>query len=113
MKKRVITDKHKEAISKSLQGKAPWSLGKELPETVKESISATMKDRCICPGKTAREANIVSISKRWLVTFPDGHQEMVTNLREFCREHTLTPQNMIKVMQGKIGQHKGFRCDKL
>lgn len=43
------------------------------------------------------ERSIKSNSRRWLVTFPDGKQEVVTNLREFCRNNNLTYTSMRKM----------------
>jgi len=49
-------------------------------------------------------------SKTYTITFPDGHEETIRGLAEFCRIHKLTPTTMISVDRGKQKQHKGFKC---
>ena len=53
----------------------------------------------------AREAN----QKDWLVTFPDGHQEIITNLRQFALENGLDQGNLMHVVSGRQKQHKGYK----
>ena len=49
----------------------------------------------------------------WLITFPDGHQETIQNLRAFARENGLTAPLMIAVSKGLQRHHKQFRCSKV
>jgi hypothetical protein len=49
-----------------------------------------------------------SKSREWLITHPDGHQEMVRNLNEFCKNNGLHHSAMIEISQGKRKQHKGY-----
>lgn len=48
--------------------------------------------------------------KEFIVTFPNGNEERILGLRDFCRKHGLHHQNLGQVAKGKISQHKGFRC---
>lgn len=50
--------------------------------------------------------------KSFVVTFPNGDQHTITNLRNFCRENNLDPGTMSAVAHGKRHHksHKGFRC---
>ena len=52
-------------------------------------------------------------SKRWLIIWPDGHEEEIINLHKFCKEHGLNTGNMANVARGLVPHHKGFRCIKL
>lgn len=47
--------------------------------------------------------------KAYIITHPDGTEEEIFGLSEFCRKHNLATGNMNKVLRGKISQHKGFK----
>lgn len=51
-------------------------------------------------------------SKEYLITFPDGHIEIIKNLAKFCRENDLNRGHMHKIISGRRKQHKGFKCQK-
>jgi len=53
-----------------------------------------------------REAN----SKSYIITFPDGTETKITNLRQFALAHNLDPGNLSKVAYGIVSQHKGFKA---
>lgn len=40
--------------------------------------------------RSARESHVDKTSKKYIVRFPDGHEEAVKNLDKFAREHNLT-----------------------
>jgi hypothetical protein len=103
-------------------------LGRVRSEEAKDKQRQKMKGRKLTPehanklkqsrlgkGQTAnqkekaREAN----QKDWLVTFPDGHQEIVTNLRQFALVNALDQGNLMHVVSGRQKQHKGFRVCRL
>lgn len=48
-------------------------------------------------------------NKSYIVTHPDGNEEIITGLPEFCEKHNLCPSTMTKVVKGKHLHHKGFR----
>ena len=48
-------------------------------------------------------------SKKWVITHPDGTEEIVHGLSEWCRQHGLHKQGFIPVAQGKYKQYKGYR----
>ena len=54
-----------------------------------------------------------SVSKHYLVTFPDGRLEKVFNLSKFCRQFGLSKAAMSQVSYGRVKQHKSFKCIKL
>jgi group I intron endonuclease len=49
-------------------------------------------------------------SKKYIITFPDGHEEIITGLNTFCKRAGLNTGNMSWVAKGKKLQHKGFKC---
>ena len=79
-----------EAIEKTRQG----NLGKKQTEFQKQR---------------AREAN----QKKWLIIRPDGTEEIIINLNQYCRDKGLSSSNMIAVASGKQKQHKGYRVFRL
>lgn len=50
-------------------------------------------------------------AKKYIVIFPDGHEEFVHGLNKFCKEYKLDTSSMIKVAKGKNTTHKGFKCE--
>lgn len=53
------------------------------------------------------------MSNKWFITFPDGHEEEIINLNQFCRNNNLDSSTMVKVSKGEFNKHKGFTCIKL
>lgn len=52
-------------------------------------------------------------SKKWLITYPNGKSEEVTNLKYFCNNNNLYYSTMNKIANGVIKCHKGFTCEKI
>jgi group I intron endonuclease len=55
----------------------------------------------------------INCSKNYLITFPDGHKEIIKNLTTFCKKLNLDRRSMHRVISGKYKKHKGFRCEKV
>jgi hypothetical protein len=64
---------------------------------------------------TLPEHKIIHNRKRWLITDPDGFEEIVFNLSEFCDKNDLSYRSMRNVANGKAkkGLHRGYGCEKL
>jgi hypothetical protein len=82
-------------------------LGKKLSKEVVEKMALGHR------GIPCSEAAIASTAKRFLIIFPDGHEEEIINMRKFCRENDLSYRNMKRVLRGERKQHKGFKAIKL
>lgn len=52
-------------------------------------------------------------SDTWEITFPNGEQRIVKNLKAFCLKHDLNQGAMNQVGLGRYKQHKGYGCKKL
>jgi group I intron endonuclease len=98
--------------------------GKTHPEGTKQKMSEIAKQRDSRTGLNApnfgktrsedtNEHVRSKVSKRWAVKFPDGHDEEITNLKQFCREKELTFPTMLAVASGKQKQHKGYSVARL
>lgn len=49
-------------------------------------------------------------SKSYIVTFPDGKEETITNLSKFCRKYNLNSGAMSQVALGNSNQHQNYLC---
>ena len=49
-------------------------------------------------------------SKKYIITFPDEHEEFIIGLPEFCENNNLSTGTMTQVVKGKRIHHKGFKC---
>ncbi|MDD4242688.1 MAG: NUMOD3 domain-containing DNA-binding protein [Bacilli bacterium] len=58
----------------------------------------------------SRKGSDNSNSKKYIVTFPDGHEEIISCMRIFCIEYNLNSSSMSQIAKDKYKQHKGFKC---
>lgn len=54
-----------------------------------------------------------ALSKKWLITDPNGNTFMIENLRKFCLDNKLDQGNMMHVVRGRQKQHKGYVCSRV
>ena len=54
-----------------------------------------------------------SLECSWLIISPQGQTINIVNLRKFCTHNGLDQGNMVKVSQGILKQHKGWKCLKI
>ena len=54
------------------------------------------------------ESGVPARAKHWVVTHPNGQEERVFNLAEFCRLHNLSKAHMCSVVKGHRKHHKQF-----
>jgi len=80
----------------------------ELVEKRRKAQLAQNRKQTDYQKEKAREAN----SKEWIITFPNGTESHIINLNAFCKEYGLDQGNMMKVVNGKIKAHKGYKCRK-
>lgn len=111
---RTHTDTQKKAHSKEM--KKRWKAGvyADRPPQTQEHIQKRADGRR-GKGQTRYQKDVVSklMEKEWIVTFPDGHEENIVNLRQFCFEHNLDSGNLQRTQPGgNQRQHKGFKVRK-
>jgi group I intron endonuclease len=91
-------------------------------------IKLTIKDTKKCSDSTRtliKNANIgrklseESIAKRtaaeagiWEI-YKDNNKLLIKNLKNYCRENSMSYNCMLRVSRGERSQHKGFKCRKL
>lgn len=101
---KVRSEETKKAISQTKMG------SKQTPEHAKNRAESAkgfkqsqyQKDR-------ARE----TLEASWVITNPQGQILNIVNLRKFCDDNGLDQGNMVKVSQGILKQHKGWKCLKV
>lgn len=90
-----------ENIKKAAEKRGPinYWLGKERNTETREKISKTKEG-----------------VYNWEITFPDGHKEIINNLRKFCRDHSeygIHRSGLQLASKDGRNQHKGFHIRKL
>ena len=60
-------------------------------------------------GKHSEQA-ILKMSKTYIITYPDGTEKVITNLKNFCRDNNLNDGHLSSIATGNRKLHKGFRC---
>lgn len=99
--------------------------GDSISDETREKIRAAMKGRKITwydkivasrianPNRkkakdfVARGAANVN-SKSYLIKFPDGHEERIKGLNQFCKDNGLNNSSMSHTLSGKDKSHKGY-----
>lgn len=90
----VRTAEHSEKIAQRLRGK-------KLTEEHKQKIGKASLGNKHNLGKDNR-------ALEYIIVHPDGREEVVRNMRNFCEEHNLSRAMMCGVCKGKYKQHRGF-----
>lgn len=52
-------------------------------------------------------------AKQWVIIYPDKHEEIIKNMREFCRKENLDCEAMYSIAKGIQQSHKKFKCKRL
>ncbi len=115
LKGRKYSEDHKLNISKSLTGRILSEehldnirlskVGKTHSDNTKEKMSKSHK------GHNRNKKGVDNnLSKQFVITHPNGHQETIKGLNEYCRQYSLNSSSMVQVAKGKAKQHKGFIC---
>lgn len=81
--------------------------GKKLTEEHKQKIVVSLTGRHQPESQKIKVSE--KLSKEWLVTSPNGEQQIVKNLRQFCKENKLDQGNLSR---GKYKGWTAFRVDK-
>lgn len=116
------TEETKQKISQSLQGRV-------LLETTKQRMSITRKKKSQETGyrppsfegknHTKQHKEYMSelfkgsnstLSKKYIITTPEGVEIIIDGIRNFAKKHGLTHQLLISVAKGKQKHHKGYKC---
>jgi hypothetical protein len=97
-------------------GRIPWNKGKKGNNLKKETCIKMSLSRIGNKNNLGNFWSKETYNKNccnYKITFPDGHTEIVNNLRQFCKYNNLNSGNMNQVALGNFKQHKGFKATKL
>jgi hypothetical protein len=91
---------HKEWIKNNLSGKNNpfYKASKKNPEKYRGKNNVLYG----VPNIKARKA--------YVITFPDGSEQTIIGIIDFCKKHNLNSGNMLSCASGKQKQCKGFKC---
>lgn len=100
------SDEVKKRMSRMNSGRNNPNYGKHHTKEAKEKIAKANKGRLV--GKKH------PLARKYTVITPTGKRIFVYGLNEFCRNYKMekldTP-NLTRVAQGKLKQHKGYKCE--
>jgi group I intron endonuclease len=92
------------------KGHKTWSYGHNLSKKHRNKTSQTMKMNKIKPSDLAHQKSAEVCAKNWEVISPSGEKFIIKNLRKFCLERNLSPQNLWKVSKNLISHSQGWKC---
>jgi hypothetical protein len=129
------TEEQKAKISKSISGENHPMYGKKhgdetrsrMQESAKNRLPITEETRHKLSNATSGENNPMfgkdfsevhrkkmskAASKWYVVTKPDGVEEVIQNLLEYCTNNGLNHSSMCGVASGRYKHHRGYICNK-
>lgn len=107
-KGKPLSDDTRQKISASKTGKPGWGKGEPKSDTQRAKISAANKGK---PKAIEHRTKLAKANAfEWIVTDPDGQEQRIINLRQFCRDHELNQGTMGQVAKGVYTHHKGWKC---
>jgi hypothetical protein len=54
-----------------------------------------------------------NLMRRYEITFPDGHNEVIKGITKFCRKYNLSRGSLMATIEGGRAFHKGFKAKRL
>jgi len=97
------TDETRNILSKINSGESHPQYGTHQSDSDKQlKRESHLGEKSVNWGKFGKDSNS---AKSYIITFPDGHEENIIGLNQFCREYNLQPSSMTC-----RGKSKGFRC---
>ncbi len=63
-------------------------------------------------GYKHKEEYKIKKSKQWIVTSPTGEEHTIRNLKQFCKDYSLSWSYMTRLASGRGVTHMGWKCRK-
>ena len=101
------TKEAKKNMSMSHKGNKNSFYGKQHTEETKKKLSEFRT------GLKQSEEQVNKKSGKWKIIRPDGTEEIILNLRKYCRNNNLLLNCMHKISKGNQNHHKNYKCYKL
>lgn len=85
--------------------------GYNMPQSQREAI----RQAHLGVSKTTEHKQKIkkAVAKEWIVTHPNGLNEKVIDLKQFCQDNKLRYTAMHRVASGGMKQHRGYKCRRL
>lgn len=102
------TEESKRRIGEAAKGRSPWQKGTVglYTDAHKEKLSIAAKRR------KGEKRKVTHPKYNYLITHPDGREEIVSDLPAFCKAHGIK-KGLYSVASGKRKHHKGYKARKL
>jgi group I intron endonuclease len=111
--KKLISDQYKERWKNpdflEKQKNNPRMKDKKHSEETKKK----MKNKRFNHTQATKQILSEYFSQKWKIIHPDGREEIIINLREFCRKNNYNRSHLYQVAKGRIKSYKGIKCIKL
>lgn len=101
LKYNFLGKKHTEETKRKISNKLK---GTKLSDETKRKISES------CKGHKSSAGEDSKLSKSYIVITPQNNVLIIKGMRGFCRDNNLEPRSMRYCINGKMKQHKGFKC---
>jgi len=95
-----------EVRKKAIENARKANMGRKLTEEHKAKINPIGRKQ----PQSQKDKVAAALSMDYIITYPNGNEISVTNLRQFSIKNNLDQGNLTKVAQGTAKQHKGFLC---
>jgi hypothetical protein len=118
------TEEAKQKMREAKKDYVPWNKGKAMSEETKAKLRDSAATRIDVNRENVakmHEANrgkkhseewknkiSKSMASKWLITYPDGHQEEITSLNAWGKANDVSHANLIR-----YGHSKGYRASKI
>ena len=96
------------SLARDHRGKRNPMYGKTHSKAAREKIAAAHKGKRKSPESVRKR--VEQMVKTYIVTCPDGSEERVTNLHQYCLNNGLTAQCMYAVASGRAKSHFKYKC---
>lgn len=101
LKGKSFSSEHKLAISQANRGRL-----KGIPKSLEHRRKISESHIGILHTEETKKKIADHFSKKYILTFPDKHQETIINLNAYCKLNNLDQGNLVK------GSYKGIKCQK-
>lgn len=108
-------DLRRSSMNKTLTGHCLTHKGyRIIPRTQKEieryeETREIMENRILLSNKKKKQFILENYTKEYLIEKPNGEQELIKNLSQYCRDNNLRMSNMLRTLLGKSLTHKGYK----
>ena len=100
----------REKVSLKMKGNNNPSKRPDVRKKISERSAAARKG--INHSSEHKEAIAAGHRKEWIITFPDGHKEIVLDLQRFCKYNNISVGNLHGTVTGRLKKTKGYSAER-